>query len=219
MAVRCLRNVPLVKPCEILRGSEVEPEVVEQPRCLGGPFLGLRGPAPRRIAERRVFRLGVVKFVAREPVEQIPVNREEVLRMENQVGMPSSQSKSIQLAAARTFSSSPKPDHMEGFRKAWMWRTVRPRSRARAREGAVPFLMSLTTVSASGSGTRPDRWESYQARSWRYCRDDDKKRMKHYRRVLACSSLRICKKRLRWISGRVWMQPHCPNSILWGSVK
>lgn len=79
MAVRCLRNVPLVKPCEILGRSEVEPEVVEQPRCLGGPFLGLRGPAPRRIAERRVFRLGVMKFIAREPVEQIPVDGEKVL--------------------------------------------------------------------------------------------------------------------------------------------
>ena len=44
-----------------------------------------------------------------------------------------------------------------------MWREVSPRSRAR--EGAVPFLMSLTTVSASGSGAKAERWESYQARS------------------------------------------------------
>jgi hypothetical protein len=79
MAVRCFREVPLVKPCEILGRSEVEPEVVEQPRCLGGPFLGLRGPAPRRVAERRVFRLGIVEFITREPVEQISVDGEEVL--------------------------------------------------------------------------------------------------------------------------------------------
>ena len=79
MAVGCFQYVPLVKPGEILGRSEVEPEIVEQPRCLGGPFLGLRGPAPRRIAERREFCLGIVKFVTREPVEQIPVDGEEVL--------------------------------------------------------------------------------------------------------------------------------------------
>lgn len=70
MAVGCFQDVPLVKPGEILGRSEVEPEVVEQPRCLGRPFLGLRGPAPRRIAERRVvFRLGIMDFVTREPVK------------------------------------------------------------------------------------------------------------------------------------------------------
>lgn len=79
MAVGCFQNVPLVKPREVLGRSEVEPEVVEQPRCLGGPFLGLRGPAPRRIAERREFRLGIVEFITREPVKQIPVDGEEVL--------------------------------------------------------------------------------------------------------------------------------------------
>jgi hypothetical protein len=79
MAVGCFQDVPLVKPGEILGGSEVEPEVVEQPRSLGGPFLGLRGPAPRRVAERRVFRLGIMKFVTRKPVKQIPVDGEEVL--------------------------------------------------------------------------------------------------------------------------------------------
>ena len=79
MAVGCFQNVPLVKPSEILGSSEVEPEVVEQPRCLGGPFLGLRGPTPSRVAERREFRLGIMKFIAREPVKQIPVDGEEVL--------------------------------------------------------------------------------------------------------------------------------------------
>jgi hypothetical protein len=81
MAVGCFQDVPLVKPGEILGSSEVEPEVVEQPRCLGGPFLGLRGPAPRRIAERREFKfcLGIVEFITREPVEQVPVDGEEVL--------------------------------------------------------------------------------------------------------------------------------------------
>lgn len=86
MAVGCFQDVPLVKPGEILGRSEVEPEVVEYPRCLGGPFLGLRGPAPRRIAERREFRLGIVKFVTREPVEQISVDGEEVLRIRNSGG-------------------------------------------------------------------------------------------------------------------------------------
>lgn len=79
MAVGCFQDVPLVKPGEILGSSEVEPEVVEQPRCLGGPFLGLRGPGPRRIAERREFRLGIVKFITREAVKQVPVDGEEVL--------------------------------------------------------------------------------------------------------------------------------------------
>lgn len=79
MAVGCFQDVILVKPGEILGCSEVEPKVVEQPRSLGGLFLGLRGPAPCRVAERRVFRLGIMKFITREPVKQIPVNGEEVL--------------------------------------------------------------------------------------------------------------------------------------------
>jgi len=79
MAVGCFQDVPLVKPGEILGSSEVEPKVVKQPRCLGGPFLGLRGPAPRRVAERREFRLGIMKFITREPVKQIPVDCEEIL--------------------------------------------------------------------------------------------------------------------------------------------
>jgi hypothetical protein len=79
MAVGCFQDVPLVKPGEILGSSEVEPEVVEQPRCLGGPFLGLRGPAPRRIAERREFSLSILEFITREPVEQVPIDGEEVL--------------------------------------------------------------------------------------------------------------------------------------------
>ena len=68
-----------VKPGEILGRSEVEPDVVEQPRCLGEPFLGLRGPAPRRITERWEFRLGIVTFVTCESVKQVPVDGEEVL--------------------------------------------------------------------------------------------------------------------------------------------
>jgi hypothetical protein len=79
MAVGCFQDVPLVKPGEILERSEVEPEVVEQPRCLGGQFLGLRGPAPRRVAERRELRLGIMEFITRETVKQIPVDCEEVL--------------------------------------------------------------------------------------------------------------------------------------------
>jgi len=79
MAIGCLREVPPVGPGKFFRGGKVEPEIVEQPRCLGGIFLGRCGPSPRRVAKRWKYYVRVMTLIARKPVEQIPEYDEKAL--------------------------------------------------------------------------------------------------------------------------------------------
>ena len=159
LSVGGLRDVPLVRPSEFFIRGKVKPEIIKVPCCMGRLLFRRCGPVPCRVAKRRKFDSVGKLFLPRKPVKQISVQGEKALQ-----GRHLSISIVIRKTnGARTSALSSKPDHNEGFRNAWRWRTVSPRSRARG--GAAPVFTSLITVSASGSGARADRWESYQARS------------------------------------------------------
>lgn len=64
-----------------------------------------------------------------------------------------------------TFSPSPKESHIAVSKKRAKCLTVSPLSRILP-DNFTPFRISSKTVSASGSGTREARCESYQARSY-----------------------------------------------------
>jgi hypothetical protein len=168
MAVRCLCGVPLVKPGKLLGRGEVEPEFVEQPRCLGGPFLGQRGPAPCGIAERRKFCLGIVEFIARKPVEQIPVYSEEAIFVISEARPYGWVQECLDVAngeppITRTRRSSALLDVIDDRLGIWLWDETRPM-------GVIPG--ALLTMVEMGSENEMKRLLSA--------------------RMLACSSLRIC---------------------------
>jgi len=80
LAVGGFRDVPLVGPRKLFGRGEVEPEIVEQPRCLRRSLFGLRRPVPCRVSESRQLHIGVLPLIACEPVKQIPVYGEEALQ-------------------------------------------------------------------------------------------------------------------------------------------
>jgi len=102
-------------------------------------------------------------LVARQPHEQVPIDREKALKV-GRVQESDTKLLSSKEFSAQTFSPSSKSVQIDGLRNSAKCRTVRPRSRPR--EDVVPFLISSKTVCASGSGINDARWVSYHARSY-----------------------------------------------------